>query len=1272
MHLFTAIVQDWKANIKTLVGILSLFFSVFILTMPAEARDYHIQASDGEVYTLMIGEDSNIKDFSVQKLDGEVLRGVTEAERATVAELYFAAMFFSDVLPFYSPETPIEDWGNEIKKIAKSGLIRLIGKQGIDKIGNAFINGLTGAVELLLTGSLEAIIGGWIPGAVNDAIQNEAEHRLLIDAANLALGAAGKASEHEQVLRNFWLSCETRSLTISIDKVNAGWMSFYKLAAYRSLAANLIDRYLKDPESDVKLGLGGLDNIALSLMPSKHARETVVQATVKSLQVFGTAIEILKTAISVSYTQAHIQQLREINENANSAIHQGASSSIVEGKIQARARLEQVNFFQPMQVAQKPEENIGDLAPKNDIANEVGVIVESPIQNEPPDDREFPDRPDLVVTNITVDPDTVHPGERFRVSAAVENIGRGRNVSVRFYRSSDSIYSTDDEEITGWHRSLGVLRSRDEPESVHANLDAPMEPGDYYYIVRVDTARDEIKTTNNSDFIKITVLPPPAPDLVVSLSVARTKHVEWHSETEGVVDPDKYFKLDATIDNRGGKASEETVIHFYRSLDPIPSPDDEEIDPDRAQTVKVLRRADNRFYNSDEESENGPAPSEPGVYYYYAYVDSVLDERKTDNNYSNVVTITVRGPDLIVDSIWEDLATRKDTLAPNGIFEIYATVRNQGTEDASRTTLRYYQSSDAIISTDDTQIDEDHVYSLDINETSKENKSRWIYAPYAAGIYYYGACIDILEDETHKNNNCSEAISVTVRNIAPQKDGSIDDQMLHIGTSRSIDVSDYFSDANKDSLTYNPRSNDIDVVTLSQTNAKVTINPRSVGNAIVTVVASDGELTAKQTFSVSVSNDVDPVLNPDESNAPDLSSEVFILDANLRAAVRSQLGLVEGDTLTQQEMQKLTTLKTSDSRIEDLTGLEHATHLTELSLTGTNQFGNITPLANLTALTDLHFSISKVSDLSPLAGLTALTRLDIRYSPISDLSPLAGLTALTMLYFESTNISDLSPLASLTALTSLTLDKDRVSDISPLKGLTTLTSLNFYSNQITDISALKDLKALRSLTLRSNQVSDISPLRGLTTLRSLNIRENQVTDISALRDLKALTNLNIRENQITDVTPLVNLMDLMYLSIEGNPITDLVPLRRLKEKNPSMNIDININADLDNVQGAPTASVLPVETVLLSNYPNPFNPETWIPYQLANTGDVQINIYDVQGVLVRVLSLRHQSAGYYTSQSRAAYWDGRNALGEPVASGVYFYTFTTGDFTATRKMLIRK
>ena len=102
------------------------------------------------------------------------------------------------------------------------------------------------------------------------------------------------------------------------------------------------------------------------------------------------------------------------------------------------------------------------------------------------------------------------------------------------------------------------------------------------------------------------------------------------------------------------------------------------------------------------------------------------------------------------------------------------------------------------------------------------------------------------------------------------------------------------------------------------------------------------------------------------------------------------------------------------------------------------------------------------------------------------------------------------------------------------------------------------------------------------------------------------------------------------------------------------------------------ASLIPEETALLPNYPNPFNPETWIPYQLSEAADVTLRIYAVNGKLVRTLALGQTPAGIYQSRSRAAYWDGKNDVGESVASSIYFYTLTAGEFTATRKLLIRK
>ena len=106
--------------------------------------------------------------------------------------------------------------------------------------------------------------------------------------------------------------------------------------------------------------------------------------------------------------------------------------------------------------------------------------------------------------------------------------------------------------------------------------------------------------------------------------------------------------------------------------------------------------------------------------------------------------------------------------------------------------------------------------------------------------------------------------------------------------------------------------------------------------------------------------------------------------------------------------------------------------------------------------------------------------------------------------------------------------------------------------------------------------------------------------------------------------------------------------------------------------GELVAYEIPAKTELLLNYPNPFNPETWIPYHLAHATDVVLTIYDIKGGLVRRFALGHQPAGFYTDRTKAAHWDGRNAHGESVASGIYFYHLKAGDYSQVRRMVIVK
>ena len=137
--------------------------------------------------------------------------------------------------------------------------------------------------------------------------------------------------------------------------------------------------------------------------------------------------------------------------------------------------------------------------------------------------------------------------------------------------------------------------------------------------------------------------------------------------------------------------------------------------------------------------------------------------------------------------------------------------------------------------------------------------------------------------------------------------------------------------------------------------------------------------------------------------------------------------------------------------------------------------------------------------------------------------------------------------------------------------------------------------------------------------------------------------------------------------VDAATIEAWITLARLEDDG-----SIAFRQGIANLENLLASLIIPQETALHPNYPNPFNPETWIPYQLAVPAEVTLTIYDMNGGTVRRLEVAHQAAGTYQNRSRAAYWDGRNQRGESVASGLYFYTLKAGEFTATRKMLIRK
>ena len=416
------------------------------------------------------------------------------------------------------------------------------------------------------------------------------------------------------------------------------------------------------------------------------------------------------------------------------------------------------------------------------------------------------------------------------------------------------------------------------------------------------------------------------------------------------------------------------------------------------------------------------------------------------------------------------------------------------------------------------------------------------------------------------------------------------------------------------------------------------------------------------------------------------------------------------------KLKNLSELSCRNAQIRDIAPLARLTNLTKLDFSG-NPIRDITPLAGLTNLLELGLGSSQqpISDIAPLAGLVNLKGLTLLYASIPDINLIARFTELTHLNLFEVPINDISPLTGLSKLRSLELTSCKIDDARPFAGLKTLGVLNLSNNQISDVTPLAELANLEELYLAGNPIKDTEPLRALLRKNpavkiyleyggdplglDIEIDSDPDTKPPAIQvdmngdgvvnilDLVSVASAfgNIGDNLSADVNgdSVVNILDLLLVAgAFGNatatpaahhlsgPTPEAVQqwLAEAKQLAPTDAVSRRGIAVLEHLLIALT----PKETALLANYPNPFNPETWIPYQLETSGGVTLQIYDLSGSIVRTLNLGFKSQGFYITQSRAAYWDGRNNMGERVTSGVYFYTLTAGDFTATRRMMILK
>ena len=346
--------------------------------------------------------------------------------------------------------------------------------------------------------------------------------------------------------------------------------------------------------------------------------------------------------------------------------------------------------------------------------------------------------PDLVVEAPTVSNSRPTAGASFTLSATVRNQGTGQAAAttLRYYRSTNATITDIDTEVGT--DAVGVLAaSRTSAESI--SLTAPSSAGTYYYGACVESVSDETDTGNNcSAAVTVTVGAAPAPDLVVEAPT-----VSNSTPTAGAS-----FTLNATVRNQGTGQAAATTLRYYRSTNATITTQDTQVGTD---AVGVLAAP-----GTSAESIRLNAPSDAGIFYYGACVDAVSGESDSENNCSAAVTVNVVAPDLVVDV--PTVSTSSPTAGAS--FTLSATVRNQGSGASAATTLRWYLSTDATVSTSDTEVGTALVSTLAASRISAESIS--LTAPSSVGTYYYGACVESVSGETDTGNNCSAAVTVTV------------------------------------------------------------------------------------------------------------------------------------------------------------------------------------------------------------------------------------------------------------------------------------------------------------------------------------------------------------------------------------------------------------------------------------------------------------------------------------------------------------------------------
>ena len=398
----------------------------------------------------------------------------------------------------------------------------------------------------------------------------------------------------------------------------------------------------------------------------------------------------------------------------------------------------------------------GESDTTNNCSSAVSVTVSAPsaATAAPPPP---PTNPDLEVQSPSVNDNSLDTGASFTLSATVRNDGDASSgaTTLRYYRSTDATITRSDTSV-GTDAVGGLSAGATSPESI--SLTAPSTADTYYYGACVDAVTGESDTTNNcSSAVSVTVSapppPPPPPPTNPDLEV------QSPSVNDNSLDTGASFTLSATVRNDGDASSGATTLRYYRSTDGTITTSDTSVGTDAIGELTAGA--------TSPESISLTAPSTADTYYYGACVDAVTGESDTTNNCSSAVSVTVSapppppaGPDVRVYAV--SVITSPFDTGPGRSVVLSASVGNYGEVSSAATTLRYYRSTDATITTSDTAQGTDAVGGLSAGATI-HGLGIDLSAPSTPGTYYYGACVDAVAGESDTTNNCSRSVSVDVQ-----------------------------------------------------------------------------------------------------------------------------------------------------------------------------------------------------------------------------------------------------------------------------------------------------------------------------------------------------------------------------------------------------------------------------------------------------------------------------------------------------------------------------